>query len=208
MDEKAARGSSEESTRRGVKRGSYAKTAQRRQQIIDQTLLVYDERGVDGTSLRAIAEAIGVTHPVLVHQFGTREELFLAVLREYDDRLFAIMGDWEDLNETIELGADQSLAEPGLMALLNSMVARALETGNERSRAHFSDRYARVRESFVRSLRNGQANGTVRLDIPLEETASLILAASDGLTTQWLLDGSADFKAGLQLLARLLAPST
>ncbi len=193
---------------RRAKRGRYAKTAQRRKQIIDQVLAVYDERGVDGTSMRAIAHAIGVTHPVLVHHFGTREELFLEVLREYDDRFLALVGDGDDLGKVIDVSADHSLAEPGLMALLNSMVARALETGNERSRAHFSARYAQVRKSLIHALRNGQAAGTVRTDIPLEDTASLLLAAADGLTTQWLLDGSADFKAGLQLLARLLAPQS
>ncbi len=187
-------------------RGPYAKTAQRRKQIIDQVLAVYDERGVDGTSMRAIAQAIGVTHPVLTHHFGSREELFLEVLREYDERFIALFGDGDDLREIIDAGAQQSLAVPGLMALLNSMVARALEAGNERSRAHFSARYAQVRQVLIQALQNGQAAGTVRTDIPLEDAAALVLAAADGLTTQWLLDGSADFRRGLQLLARLLSP--
>lgn len=189
-----------------AKRGPYAKTAQRRKQIIDQVLAVYDERGVDGTSMRAIAQAIGVTHPVLTHHFGSREELFLEVLREYDERFIALFGDGDDLREIIDAGAQQSLAVPGLMALLNSMVARALEAGNERSRAHFSARYAQVRQVLIQALQNGQAAGTVRTDIPLEDAAALVLAAADGLTTQWLLDGSADFRRGLQLLARLLSP--
>lgn len=187
-------------------RGPYAKTAQRRKQIIDQVLAVYDERGVDGTSMRAIAQAIGVTHPVLTHHFGSREELFLEVLREYDERFIALFGDGDDLREIIDAGAQQSLAVPGLMALLNSMVARALEAGNERSRAQFSARYAQVRQVLIQALQNGQAAGTVRTDIPLEDAAALVLAAADGLTTQWLLDGSADFRRGLQLLARLLSP--
>lgn len=189
-----------------AKRGPYAKTAQRRKQIIDQVLAVYDERGVDGTSMRAIAQAIGVTHPVLTHHFGSREELFLEVLREYDERFIALFGDGDDLREIIDAGAQQSLAVPGLMALLNSMVARALEAGNERSRAQFSARYAQVRQVLIQALQNGQAAGTVRTDIPLEDAAALVLAAADGLTTQWLLDGSADFRRGLQLLARLLSP--
>ncbi|HEU0163674.1 MAG TPA: TetR/AcrR family transcriptional regulator [Thermomicrobiales bacterium] len=202
----AAEGSAGGSRKGAAKRGPYAKSAGRRREIIDEVLSVYNQRGIDGTSLRAIARAIGVTHPVLVHHFGTREELFLEVLREYDERHLALLRESGVLREFIDSAADYSISEPGLMALLNSMVALALETDNEHSRARFSARYAELRELLVRLLQDGQRAGTVRSDIPLEDTASLLIAAADGLTTQWLLDGAADFKRGLQLLTRLLEP--
>jgi len=188
------------------KRGPYAKGVQRRRQIIDEVLTVYDTLGAEGTSLRAIARAIGVSHSVLVHYFGSREDLFLEVLAEQDERHRALFREGDSFVEQLARGADFSTSVPGLMALLNNMVARALETGNDRSRAHFSARYARLRAEFVPILAAGQRAGTVRADLPVEEVASLILAAADGLTTQWLLDRSVDFKAGLLLLARLLEP--
>jgi hypothetical protein len=40
----------------------------------------------------------------------------------------------------------------------------------------------------------------------LDEAASLVLAAADGLSTQWLLDKGADPKSGLLPLERLLEP--
>ncbi|WP_259453839.1 TetR/AcrR family transcriptional regulator [Streptomyces ginkgonis] len=190
-----------------AKRGKYAKGLARRQQIIDEVLTVYDRLGFEGTSLRAVAEAIGVTHPVLKHHFGTREQLFLEVLQEYDRRFLdspdADDGTFVDL---VRRSAEHSMRVPGLMALLNSMVAHALEAGNDRSRAHFSERYADLRGKIQSLLEAGRAAGTVRSDIPLDEAASLVLAAADGLSTQWLLDGSADLKNGLLLLERLLAP--
>ncbi|MCK1812991.1 TetR/AcrR family transcriptional regulator [Streptomyces sp. XM4011] len=190
-----------------AKRGKYAKGLARRQQIIDEVLTVYDRLGFEGTSLRAVAEAIGVTHPVLKHHFGTREQLFLEVLQEYDRRFLdspdADDGTFVDL---VRRSAEHSMRVPGLMALLNSMVAHALEAGNDRSRAHFSERYADLRGKIQSLLEAGRAAGTVRSDIPLDEAASLVLAAADGLSTQWLLDGSADLKSGLLLLERLLAP--
>lgn len=129
-----------------AKRGKYAKGLARRQQIIDEVLTVYDRLGFEGTSLRAVAEAIGVTHPVLKHHFGTREQLFLEVLQEYDRRFLdspdADDGTFVDL---VRRSAEHSMRVPGLMALLNSMVAHALEAGNDRSRAHFSERYADLR---------------------------------------------------------------
>ena len=187
-------------------RGPYAKGVQRRRQIIDEVLTVYDGLGADGTSLRAIARAIGVSHSVLVHYFGSREELFLEVLQEQDDRNRAALDENDPLHENLARVADLSTAIPGLMALLSNMVARALETGNDHSRAHFSARYAEAREVFAGLIRASQRAGTIRTDLSAEEMSSLILAAADGLTTQWLLDGAVDFKTGVLLLARLLEP--
>ncbi|WP_433532601.1 TetR/AcrR family transcriptional regulator [Micromonospora sp. CA-263727] len=170
-------------------------------------LAVYDRLGFEGTSLRAIGEAIGVTHPVLKHHFGTREELFIEVLREHDRRFLDAPDDADGtFVDLIQGSAEHSMRVPGLMALLNSMVAHALEAGNDRSRAHFSERYADLRRRIVTLLEQGRAAGSVRSDIPLDEAASLVLAAADGLSTQWLLDQGADLKSGLLLLQRLLEP--
>jgi AcrR family transcriptional regulator len=189
------------------KRGPYSKSAPRKQQIIDQVLTVIDQVGLEGTSLRAIAEAIGVTHPVLVHHFGTKEQLFLEVLHEHDLRFVASeIRDGESLAEQMRRAADYSTQTPGLMALLNSMVARALESGNEHSREYFIARYAKLRERIVRNLEARRDAGTIRDDIPLETAAALLVAAADGLSTQWLLDKT-DIAEGLVLLEKLLEPA-
>ncbi|MEU0527472.1 TetR/AcrR family transcriptional regulator [Streptomyces niveus] len=190
-----------------AKRGPYSKGLARRQQIIDEVLSVYDRLGFEGTSLRAVGEAIGVTHPVLKHHFGTREQLFLEVLREHDRRFIDAASESDGtFVDLIQRSAEHSMRVPGLMALLNSMVAHALEAGNDRSRAHFSERYADLRRDIVTLLEEGRAAGSVRSDIPLNEAASLVLAAADGLSTQWLLDKGADLRSGLLLLERLLEP--
>lgn len=207
MVEKAARRLSEAKVATTSKRGPYAKTLQRRQQIIDRVLTVYHDLGADGTSLRAIAQSIGVTHPVLVHQFGSREELFLEVLSEYDERIRRHVADASTVEDYLRRGAEYSVSQPGLMALLSSMVSRALEgSSSERSRAHFSARYAQLRAEFADLLRDGQRQGAVRTDLSAEDLAVVALAAADGLTTQWLLDGSESFTAGVATVSRLLAP--
>ncbi|MEV0894048.1 TetR/AcrR family transcriptional regulator [Promicromonospora sp. NPDC050262] len=194
-----------EPARRVERRGPYAKSAERRRQIVDKVLSVYDELGFEGTSLRAIATSIGVTHPVLVHHFGTREQLFLEVLREHDLRFGAQVQD-ETLADLLRRSARYSARVPGLTALLGNMVARALESGNERSHAYFVERYARLRRQVGAVLESARAAGTVRSDIPLEATAGLLVAAADGLSTQWLLDREVDMEASLLVLDRLLDP--
>ncbi|WP_306216080.1 TetR/AcrR family transcriptional regulator, partial [Actinoplanes sp. RD1] len=157
-------------------RGRYQKGVLRRQQILDRAVEVFADLGFENTSLRAIGEAIGVSHAALRRYFETREELFLEVLREKDRQALA---------EAHESGQDQgpgfaalaaSYAQqaPGLMALRHSMVARALEVNNEHSSDFFRDRYKSLRQQARDLLENARGRGAVRTDIPLDTAAALM----------------------------------
>lgn len=56
----------------------------------------------------------------------------------------------------------------------------------------------------VSAAANREIPGLVELYSTL--VAALVIAASDGLQTQWLLDADVDHEAALTLLDRLLAP--
>jgi AcrR family transcriptional regulator len=188
-------------------RGRYPKGVLRRQQILDRTIEVFAELGFEGTSLRAIGEAIGVSHAALRRYFETREELFLAVLHEKDRQaLFEAHETGVGVTGFGPLGAHYAQRAPGMMALRQSMVARALEPGNEHSREVFRDRYEVIRRDALLILSAAREAGTVRSDIALENAAALLIAAMDGLSTQWLLDPSIDMHDGMALLESLLAP--
>ncbi|MFI2365211.1 TetR/AcrR family transcriptional regulator [Promicromonospora sp. NPDC019610] len=189
-------------------RGRYPKGILRRQQILDRTIGVFAELGSEGTSLRAIGEAIGVSHAALRRYFETREELFLEVLREKDRQALADARESgaapTDFTAHLEAYARRT---PGLMALRHSMVARALESDNEHSRTFFVERYRSLRDEALTILRVAQAAGTVRSDISPQVAASLVIAAMDGLSTQWLLDPDVDMLEGMRLLEELLTPA-
>ena len=50
-----------------------------KERIIHAALELFAEHGVGGTSLKMIADAIGVTTAAVYHQFNTKEEIVLAV---------------------------------------------------------------------------------------------------------------------------------
>ena len=61
--------------------------AERRQQLLDVALDVFSRRGYHDASMNDIAEAAGVTKPVLYQHFGSKRELYLELLRELGQRL-------------------------------------------------------------------------------------------------------------------------
>jgi AcrR family transcriptional regulator len=58
--------------------GSAAFTAAQTR-IIDAALALFAERGIGGTSLQMIADAIGVTKAAVYHQYNAKDEIVLAV---------------------------------------------------------------------------------------------------------------------------------
>ncbi|MGN7799664.1 TetR/AcrR family transcriptional regulator [Leifsonia sp. 22587] len=189
-------------------RGRYPKGVRRRQEIIDRSIEVFADVGFEGASLRALGEAIGVSHAALRRYFETREELFLEVLREKDRR--TIFETPDGIYGALRLAeglVEYATQVPGLMALRHSMVARALESGNEHSKRFFVDRYAAVREELAHHLSAARDEGIVRSDIPLDAMTALVVGALDGLSTQWLLDPSVDIYRGIDLLEGLLRPA-
>src|SRR3954470_7203907 len=59
----------------------------RRRQLLDVALEVFAERGVHGTSMDEVAEAAGVTKPVLYQHFGSKRDLYLQLLDDVGQRL-------------------------------------------------------------------------------------------------------------------------
>src|SRR5213078_1749466 len=61
--------------------------AVREQQMLDAAVAVFSRRGFHAASMDEIAEAAGVSKPMLYFYLGSKEELFGACIRREADRL-------------------------------------------------------------------------------------------------------------------------
>ncbi len=59
----------------------------RREQILDVSVQVFAHRGFHSTSMNDVADAAGVTKPVLYQHFDSKQDLYLALLDEAGSRL-------------------------------------------------------------------------------------------------------------------------
>ena len=53
---------------------------ERRNGILEAAFRLFSERGFRGTTTRALAEAVGVTEPVLYEHFKSKYELYAAII--------------------------------------------------------------------------------------------------------------------------------
>ena len=175
-------------------RTRYANGERRRAEIIDAAMKVFAEQGFNSLSLRQIAEAVGVSHTLLRHHFGTKDALLQAVLTRREetearwrDALFAEHGLLDALPRIMEHNA----TIPGLIQLDSLMRAEAVNPDHP-AHEYVIGLARRFRAQLRADLAAEQAAGRIREDLDLELTATQLVALIEGVQSEWLLDRSVD----------------
>ncbi|WP_175407233.1 TetR/AcrR family transcriptional regulator [Streptomyces sp. TRM64462] len=186
-------------------RGPYAKTAARRQQILDAALAAYAEAGSRGVSVRDIAQRVGMTDAGVLHHFGSREALLTAVIEARDTAAAEVYTPETVLWRT-ELLA-QNAATPGLVKLFLDIAAASADPDHP-GHVFFTERYRSLRRQIAALLLAGPPPG-LREAGPVsgcdaDWAARVLLAATDGLQLQWLLEPSIDMAEDIGRLRDVL----
>lgn len=182
----------------------YAKGLAKREEILTVALEVIARTGYRRTSVKELAGAVGLSQAGLLHYFASKEELFAEILGLRD------VLDEDAADERGESPVDALVSVvrhnaevPGLVQLFAQF---SVEAGDPEHPAHhaFVDRYARVRKSLADDIAARQRAGTLGSTLDPVTAANLLIAAADGLQTQWLLDPELDMAEHLAGLVSLL----
>lgn len=65
----------------------------RRDQLLDKLVDEFAAGGVGDRSLRDVAAAVGTSHRMLLHHFGSREDLLVAIVEEVERRQMTVLPD-------------------------------------------------------------------------------------------------------------------
>ena len=162
----------------------------RRQQLIGEAVRLIGQLGYRGFTVQALAEACGLTNAGVLHHFGTKDGLLLAVLDEVEREgrnraalLVAALGDAAPgerrdatrqlLREMVAWGAEHA-AQTRLLAALQ---AESMEPSHP-AHGWFAQREAETLELFIRLVPHRGAEA--------ESAARHLMALMQGLILQWL----------------------
>jgi AcrR family transcriptional regulator len=205
------------------RRGPYAKSAERREAIVEAAFDVFATRGFRAGSLREVAERIGMSQTSLLHHFPTKEHLLLAVLAGRDEVEPELAPDaLVDLAPhdprvpasrfaaLITTQARANVGVPGVIQLYAVLSGEGV-TDDHPGREYFTARFEKMRAGYVSDLERLRELGLLREGIAPETAAATIIALWDGIQLQWLYDRDAvDMAAALQgylaLILRLPSP--
>jgi AcrR family transcriptional regulator len=102
------------------KRAAHLGPERRRPQVLDAGLALFLERGYEGTSMAAIADAAGVTKPVVYACFPSKDELFRALLRREEER---ILREIQSAFATADLSDPEATLTEGFTGFLRAVAA-------------------------------------------------------------------------------------
>lgn len=174
-----------------AKRGPYGKGIERREQILEAALHTIAERGFLATSVAELAEAVGLSQSGLLHYFGSKEELFVAVLRKRDEIDVAAMGD--PTPEALIQLIRRNTQVPGLIELFTHMQAAAADP-NHPAHEYMRLHYELGTAGFAELIRGIQRAGGIPESVDAEVMATAFMALADGLQSRWLIDPSIDME--------------
>ena len=183
-------------SRRRRSTGTYAAADARREAIAEAATSCFAQSGYLSSSLAQIAADAGTSATVVLHHFGSKERLLMAVLLRHESYLkervteLDEQGRLNSLRALLDSALEQTaynLAHPGRLQLF---VRLSAEAGDPEHPAHdyFVQRYRDAVELLAQALRAAIAAGEVRPGTDPEQVAKELMAISDGLQVQWALD--------------------
>ncbi|MBI4900822.1 MAG: TetR/AcrR family transcriptional regulator [Actinobacteria bacterium] len=174
-------------------RGERKSTPERRAEIVRAAAKTFGTKGYQKGSLIDIAAQVGMTHAGVLHHFGSKEQLLIAVLEYRDQEDLEVLAKqrmpegidlfWH-LTRTAAANADRA----GIVQTYAAITGESV-TENHPARGFVIHRFEVLRGKIEEALRE-----VCGPDLPEDvctHAASSIIGVMDGIQLQWLLDGDA-----------------
>jgi AcrR family transcriptional regulator len=180
---------------------------QRRQDLLDALIDAVAVGGIGDRSLRDLAEAVGTSHRMLIHHFGSRDEMLVAIVQEIERRQASMLRElptnpadafaamWSDLRRPelrpferlfFECYARAAQGEAPYTRLLPVAIDGWLAEVDERSDGKADPALVRLALAVTRGLlldlvASGDDTG---VDAAADEFVALLRRAEDGVSSR------------------------
>jgi AcrR family transcriptional regulator len=168
-----------------------------RESLLKAGLAVFSRKGFNAATLADVAKEAGVTRGAIYWHFGSKVELFAALLNEYAARGGGIVqaaaaegGRLDEVLRRVFTRLLQAVAsDPDLRAVMELSLfktertpelAAALDPQRQASRG--------LREGIAAVMRSGIQSGVLRAGLDPDDLALAFLAANNGAIHLWLSD--------------------
>ena len=140
------------------------KAPQRREQLMEVATKLFARHGYEATTTAAIAKAAGVTEPILYRHFETKQELFVAIVREVSE---LTLRKWHELiagapnaSDRIRVIAEEFPGHIEQLADAYHVIHGALAASRDADVLKvMREHYDQIEAFFVGIIREGQAAG-------------------------------------------------
>lgn len=151
----------------------------RRSQLVGEATALIARIGYHRFSIKALAEATGLTRAGVLHHVGSKEQLLLDVLALRDERDTAAVGAGTPVRVMLDQIVRRNIEQPEIVRLYTVLAAEALDPEHP-AHAYFADRFRTSTADLARLLGGDR------------EVAVEIYSFMDGVQLNWLRDPTVD----------------
>src|SRR4051812_48479064 len=140
------------------------KAPQRREQLIEVATKLFADSGYDATTTAAIADAAGVTEPILYRHFKSKQELFVAIVRDvsahtmrgWNDAIAGVTDPSEKIRRVCEAIPDHIRTFGDAYHVLHGALSISRD---KKVLAVMKEHYRQIEEFFGKIIAEGQRSG-------------------------------------------------
>ena len=183
---------------------------ERQQQIIEESINIIDEKGIQGLTIKNLAKAIGITEPGIYRHFESKTEILLSILSNFKE--MAVM--LSEMMETYEATALEKISFMfskmlELFSETPSMVSVIFSEEIFKNEEVLKNKIVEILNLHAQTLENiiskGQSEKNIREDIDEKSLALMAMGSLRLLVKKWDLNNH-NFnlsKEGTRLIAVL-----
>lgn len=183
------------------RRGPYAKTAQRRREIVIAAIEVFSESGFRDGTMRDVASRAGITQAGIRHHFPTKADVLQALLRWRERESLDKGGRMrvegiEAVHAWIDAVAE-NVEQPILMELEFVLAGESISPEHP-AHPHFARAYEKSERILHRAFALMQERGQLRDGLEPDVAARAVLGVTLGIQSLWLRDRSINIAEALR----------
>lgn len=164
--------------------------SERQQEIIQATIKLISEKGIQGFTTKSLSAEIGISEPAIYRHFSGKTEILHTMLEQFQ----------ASLNKNIlQISDSENNAFEKINAILNKLLTHFTENpsyvsvifsdeiySNEKTLSNkISEIMEIINSKFAKIISQGQDNGEIRQDIQLEYIGLIIIGSIRLLVKKW-----------------------
>ena len=167
--------------------------SERQQQIIDESIKIIDEKGIQGLTIKNLSKAIGISEPGIYRHFESKTVILLTILNSFKEMAEMLSGLMKDYQGTatkkIEFMFSRMLelfsASPSMVSVIFSEEIFKNEELLKQKITQVLNLHAATIELIITQ---GQNDDNVRKDIDVKTLALMIMGSLRLLVKRWDLN--------------------
>ncbi|MEW5822146.1 MAG: TetR/AcrR family transcriptional regulator [Cyanobacteriota bacterium] len=171
-----------------------SKLSTRQQEIINVSIKLIAEKGIQNLTTKKLSERIGISEPALYRHFKSKQDILLSVLDDFEERFDIItskindkdLSNIEKLKKFYLLRCEEFAKTPEVAKVIFSEEIFQNEKILSEKVASIMKKHQKTISEIIDKAQN---NNEIRSDIPIEHITLIIMGSLRLLVTRWRISG-------------------